>query len=68
MATETILVKSLDKSCITLNVLAPSTFLTPISLILLSAVKAAKPKRPRQEMIMAITAKYLDNLAILSSD
>jgi hypothetical protein len=50
------------------NALAPNTFLMPISFSLFSAVKAAKPKRPRQEMTIAKPAKYLDRVETYLSE
>ena len=46
---------------------APITFLIPISFLLFCAVKAAKPNKPRQEMMMASPAKYFDNTETLVS-
>ena len=42
--------------------LAPSTFRTPISFVLRSAVYAARPNKPKHEIIIASAANTRDNL------
>jgi hypothetical protein len=64
----TILVKSPDKRETMRSALEPNTLRTPISLRLLSAEKAARPNRPRQEMMMAMPAKYLESVPTRISD
>ncbi len=59
--------KSLESNCQRLSTLAPKTFRTPISLTRCSAVKEARPKSPRQEMKMAITAIMAARLPTSSS-
>ena len=49
------------------RVRAPSTLRMPISLVRRSAVKAAKPNRPRQPMITASKAKAAKIFALASS-
>ena len=44
-------------------VLAPNTFLIPISLVLFSAVNAANPNKPRHEIIIANPAKYFERVS-----
>jgi hypothetical protein len=46
------------------DTLAPFTLRIPISLILRSVMKAASPSNPRQEMRIAIPAKYLVSIPI----
>src|SRR6188768_2046692 len=46
---------------------APITFLIPSSLVLLSAVKVAKPNNPRHEIRMAITVKLKESFPIIAS-
>ncbi len=48
--------------------LAPMTFLTPISLVLLSAIKEDKPYNPRHDRKTDSTAKRANRLRILLSD
>src|SRR5579871_1005501 len=67
-ATKTSFKKSLDNIIVILFTDAPTTFLMPISFCLFCAVKAASPNNPRQEMIIAIVAKYLESTATFSSD
>ena len=57
-----------DKSRTIPNTLEPCTFLIPTSLNLLCVVKAARPNNPRQEMMMAKPAKYLESKEIWFSD
>src|SRR6185503_15518464 len=59
--------KSFDNIVVMLVTDAPTTFLIPISFLLFCAVKAAKPNKPRQEIIMAKPAKYFDNADTLVS-
>ena len=49
---------SLDNNVTILEMLAPSTFLTPISLVRCSALKVARPNNPKQEIRIAIMVKY----------
>src|SRR5258708_25623445 len=65
---KTINTNSFDNNCHKLNTDAPNTLRTPISFTLCSATKEAKPKRPRQEMIIANPAKTVASLPICSSD
>src|ERR1700722_13659238 len=51
--------KSTDNSLTIELTDAPITFLIPISLVRCSALKAARPKRPRQEIMIAITVNEL---------
>ncbi len=51
--------KSLDNSVLIPATLAPNTLRMPISFVLRSAVKAAKPNKPKQEIIIANMAKTL---------
>src|SRR6187399_1043667 len=46
---------------------APITFRIPNSLVLLSAVKVAKPNNPRHEIRMAITVKLKESFPITAS-
>ena len=48
---------SFDNNETMLPTLAPNTFLTPISLIRCSALKAARPNSPRQEINIAMMVK-----------
>ena len=50
------IINSLHINSVKYNSEAPSTFLIPISLVLCSAVKEAKPKSPKHAIIIAITA------------
>ena len=50
--------KSLESKLTMLVTLAPSTFLTPISLKRCSALNVARPNKPRHEMKMAMIVKY----------
>ncbi len=61
MAISTSFRKSLESSVTMLATLAPNTLRTPISLVRCSAVKVARPKRPRQEIRMAIPEKMLNS-------
>ena len=63
----TILVKSADKRRTMPKSLDPSILRIPISFSLRSAVKAAKPNNPRQEIRIANPAKYLDKVDTLCS-
>ncbi len=56
--------ESIDQRLITP---APRTFRTPISFVRCSATKAARPKRPRQEMKMARTVKTAARLPMRCS-
>ena len=47
---------------------APKTFLIPISLILLSTVKAVKPKRPRHAMNIARMENDVNICPVFCSD
>src|SRR5450432_1256127 len=58
------LTKSFDNICHRLNILAPSTFRTPISLVRCSATNEASPNNPRQEMKTARMAKKVERLPI----
>src|ERR1700749_2405131 len=51
--------KSIDSKLTIPETLAPNTLRMPISLLRCSALKAARPKRPKQEMIIAIMVKEL---------
>src|SRR5579863_5897814 len=57
-ASKTILINPLVKGRIILEILAPSTFLIPISRARLTAIKSDRLKRPEQESRMATMAKY----------
>ena len=63
IATMTTFVKSEDNRYTMPNELEPSTFLIPISFKRRSAVNAARPNKPRQEITIASPAKYFDNVA-----
>src|SRR4030095_4581579 len=56
--------KSFDNIFHKLNILAPRTFRTPISLVRCSATKEARPNKPRQEMKTARMAKKVERLRI----
>jgi hypothetical protein len=45
--------KSFDNKPVILSIVAPKTFLIPISLMRCSATKVARPKIPKQEIKMA---------------
>jgi hypothetical protein len=66
-AIKTNIKKSFESIATTLLTEAPITFLIPISFCLFCAVNAARPNKPRQEIITAIPAKYFDNTATLWS-
>ena len=59
--------KSFDSMFQTLNVDAPKTFRTPISLVRCSATKEVSPKRPRQLIKIAKAVKIPDKVPIRSS-
>ena len=56
--------KSFDNKPAMPETLAPSTLRIPISFVLRSAVYAARPNKPRHEMMMASAANTRDNLLI----
>ena len=58
---------SFDNKPHTLNTVAPNTLRTPISFVLCSATKVARPNNPKQEIRIANTAKNPDSLLIRSS-
>ncbi len=49
--------KSFESKPTMLATLAPNTFLTPISLVRCSALKVARPNKPRQEIRIAMKVK-----------
>src|ERR1044072_2036485 len=59
--------KSFESSCHKLKTDAPTTFLIHISFVRCSAVKEARPNKPRQEISMARIAKKPANLPMRSS-
>ena len=52
--------KSFDNNVVIPVTLAPNTFRIPISFILRSAVYAAKPNKPKHEIIIANAANTLE--------
>ena len=58
MAIATSFKKSFDNNCTMPLTLAPSTLRIPISLLLCSALNAARPNKPRHEINIAINVKY----------
>jgi len=65
--TKTRLVKSLQSIITRFPTEAPITFRIPNSLVLLSAVKEAKPNSPKQEIRIAMTVKLKDSFPITAS-
>src|SRR5579863_4874221 len=59
--------KSFDNNEVMPVTLAPNTLRTPISFFLRSAVYAARPNKPRQEIKIARPANTLDSLPINAS-
>src|SRR5829696_7414402 len=53
-------IKSVDNICHRLKMLAPNTFLTPISFVRCSATKDASPNNPKQEIKTARMAKKVE--------
>jgi len=60
-------INSFDNKFQILNMEAPTTFRTPISLVRCPATKLANPKRPRQEINMARMAKKAESLPMRCS-
>src|SRR5579863_4388781 len=63
-ATTTSFKKSFDNSIVIVPILAPSTFRTPISFILVSAIYVASPNKPRQEIKTLRPAKSNDSFPV----
>ena len=59
---------SLESNNVTLDIVAPNTFLMPISLVRFSVMKNDNPKIPRLEMIIANKAKAFMILANSSNE
>src|SRR5258706_8628538 len=59
--------KSFDSMAVISLTEAPIAFLMPISFCRFCAVNAAKPKSPKQEIMIASAAKYFDKAETLVS-
>src|SRR5258708_7990015 len=62
------LIKFFERSTVTLTTDAPRILRMTISLVRDSALKAASPESPRQEMRMANPAKYRERIDTLCSE